>query len=224
MAPEDADARTLLSLLHARRARGSLSKHPNIVTELMYVSDEDLAKDDQPEDFIVSDRLISLLLAQISEEPTLEQVFSDLFDSSGTDVLLEPASAFGLGGVVTFDDALKAASRRGQTAIGWRPADGNDRKAILNPSSDGSKTVDALVVLAPARKGPRPMASRTAEQALHLPNSLDADPTRQVGHDAAPGWTNVRPPHVDPEPVEPRSSASFAQSEGRTASSSEAGP
>ena len=45
-------------------------------------------------DFIVSQKLISLLMAQLSESPHLADVFADLFDSGGAHVALHPAERY----------------------------------------------------------------------------------------------------------------------------------
>ena len=42
-----------------------------------------LAEVTRADDFIVSDRLVSLLMAQVAENPQLNAVFADLFDAGG---------------------------------------------------------------------------------------------------------------------------------------------
>jgi len=73
------------------------------------------------DDFIVSEHLISLMLAQLSENPALMDVFTDLFDPEGAEVYLKP-----IGDYVATDHPLnfytvtEAARRRGETPIGYR--------------------------------------------------------------------------------------------------------
>ena len=43
------------------------------------------------DDFIVSDHLISLMMAQLSENPDLFAVFTDIFDPEGSEIYLKPA-------------------------------------------------------------------------------------------------------------------------------------
>ncbi len=48
----------------------------------------------QADDFIVSDKLVSLLLTQVAENKQLHAVFQDLFISDGSEVYLWPASQY----------------------------------------------------------------------------------------------------------------------------------
>jgi hypothetical protein len=66
---DEADARVLLSLMHLRSV-GSV-QNGNIVAELRDPNDVELANDGAGDDFIVSQRLISLLLASPSTQPSV---------------------------------------------------------------------------------------------------------------------------------------------------------
>ena len=83
----------------------------------------ELAEVTQADDFIVSDKLISLMLSQISENDRLKEVFDDAVLQRGQRDL--PAARCGLpraGASVDFYTVLEAARRRGETAIGYRVA------------------------------------------------------------------------------------------------------
>ena len=54
------------------------------------VRNRSLAEVTRADDFIVSDRLISLLLTQVSENKQLNAVFADLFDAAGSEIYLRP--------------------------------------------------------------------------------------------------------------------------------------
>ncbi|MCX6410936.1 MAG: hypothetical protein NTZ81_01020, partial [Actinobacteria bacterium] len=84
----DSDARTLLTLLQVRQATeldGSPNNGVRLVTELLDVRDVELARIANPDDFVVSERLTSLMLAQLSENADLRGVFADLFDAQGVE-------------------------------------------------------------------------------------------------------------------------------------------
>jgi len=73
------------------------------------------------DDFIVSDRLISLILAQISENRERAAVFQDLFDPMGSELYFKPVKEYvRLGQPLNFYTVVEAARRRGEVAIGYR--------------------------------------------------------------------------------------------------------
>ena len=48
-----------------------------------------LAEVTHADDFIVSDRLVSLLMSQVAENAQLNAVFADLFDAAGSEIYLD---------------------------------------------------------------------------------------------------------------------------------------
>ena len=83
----------------------------------------ELAAVTNADDFIVSDKLISLFLSQVSENKQLTEVFGQLFSASGAEVYLNPAELYiAEGASVDFYTILESARRRGETAIGYRVA------------------------------------------------------------------------------------------------------
>lgn len=120
-AAQEADARTLITLLHLRDIADRCDHRFSIVSEMLDVRNRELAKVTRADDFIVSDTLISLMLAQISENRELAAVFDDLFDPEGSEIYLKPAGDFvEPGRQVTFYTVLEAARRQGDVAIGYR--------------------------------------------------------------------------------------------------------
>ena len=84
-----ADAQTLITLLHLRDMSERAGKDFSIVSEMLDVRNRELAEVTRADDFIVSDQLVSLLLAQVSENAGLNAVFADLFDPEGSEIYLE---------------------------------------------------------------------------------------------------------------------------------------
>jgi voltage-gated potassium channel Kch len=118
-----ADARTLVTLLHLRDIADTTEAKFSIVSELLDDRNRELAEVARVDDMIVSDRLISLMLAQISESKHLKDVFADLFAAEGSEVYLKPLADYVRpGGEVSFATICEAALRRGETAIGFRAA------------------------------------------------------------------------------------------------------
>jgi hypothetical protein len=152
-----ADARTLVTLLHLRDI-ASIVGHPfSITSEMADVRNRSLAEVTRADDFIVSDRLISLLLTQVAENKQLNAVFSDLFDAGGSEVYLRPVSDYvATGRPVTVATVVEAARRLDEVAIGYRirSESGDATRAYgvhVNPRKSASLTfdpADKVIVLA----------------------------------------------------------------------------
>jgi len=118
---QQADARTLITLLHLRDITTKKDCHFSIVSEMLDVRNRNLADVTRADDFIVSDRLISLMMAQVAENPRLNLVFQDLFDPEGSEIYLKPASDFIKTGVpVNFYTVIEAARQQNSIALGYR--------------------------------------------------------------------------------------------------------
>jgi hypothetical protein len=126
------------------------------------VRDEPLAHVARPDDFIVSDRIVAMVLAQISENRNLEGIFKELFSRRGSEIYLNPAGDYVQTGIeMNFHDVVHAAARRGESAIGFRKADeSTDEKTQFgvrcNPLKSAKVTfspADSIIVLAERQHG-----------------------------------------------------------------------
>lgn len=115
------DARTLVTLLHLRDIADRAGVRLNIVSEMLDDRNRELAEVTQADDFIVSDRLVGLMLAQVSENQRLAEVFAQLFSADGSEIYLRPVELYLRPGVeADFYTVVAAAAARGETAIGYR--------------------------------------------------------------------------------------------------------
>jgi Trk K+ transport system NAD-binding subunit len=116
-----ADARTLVTLLHLRDIADRCGASFTIVSEMLDERNRQLAEVTRVDDVIVSDKIISLMLTQISETRELSQVFTELFSAEGSEIYLRPASDYvALGAETSFATVVAAARSRGECAIGYR--------------------------------------------------------------------------------------------------------
>lgn len=157
--PQQADARTLITLLHLRDIADRLNQDFSIVSEMLDIRNRELADATRADDFIVSDKLISLLLSQVSENRELAAVFTELFNPEGSEIYLKPAGDYVQPGrPVDFYTVLESARRQGQIAIGYRLcSQAFDHDAAygvkLNPRKSDRITLapdDKVIVLAEA--------------------------------------------------------------------------
>jgi len=154
---QEADAQTLITLLHLRDIAERSGYTFSIVSEMLDDRNRALAEVTHADDFIVSDMLASLLLAQVAENKELNAVFADIFDPEGSEIYLKPAPDYVRPGQpVNYYTVVESARRRGQVAIGYRlKALANDAAqaygVVVNP--DKSKEVtfgeaDRIIVVA----------------------------------------------------------------------------
>jgi voltage-gated potassium channel Kch len=121
IALQEADAKTLVTLLHLRDMSEKQRKHFRIVSEMLDIRNRELAEVTHADDFIVSNKLVSLMLSQVSENKELTAVFQDLFDPEGSEVYIKPAENYvELGRPVNFYTVTESARRRNEIALGYR--------------------------------------------------------------------------------------------------------
>lgn len=118
---EEADGITLTSLLHLRQIAKEGGYHFSITSEMMDSRNQQLATIAQVDDFIVSDRLTSLMISQIAENPLCSDVINELLEPNGCEIYLKPISNYiQLQEPVSFYTLMKAAQKRREVAIGYR--------------------------------------------------------------------------------------------------------
>jgi ion channel POLLUX/CASTOR len=118
---QDADSKTLMTLLHLRDIESKSGEAYSVVSEMLDVKNRVLAEVAKADDFIVSDELAGLLLTQVAENKALARVFEDLFDAEGSEIYLKPAPDYvETGKAVNFYTIVESAKRRHETAIGYR--------------------------------------------------------------------------------------------------------
>ena len=116
-----------------------------------------LAEVTRVDDVIVSDKIISLMLTQISETRELAQVFNELFAAEGSEIYLRPASDYvapGARGRATRPSSLGgAAPRSARSATAGELADDPDSEfgVRINPAKSEPVSLgegDRVIVLA----------------------------------------------------------------------------
>ncbi len=155
--PQEADAKTLVTLLHLRDMAEKDETPFSIVSEMLDLRNRELAEATQVDDFIVSEHLVSLMMSQFSENAELFDVFTDIFDPEGAEIYLKPVSDYiAIGEPVNFYTVVEAARRRGETALGYRKtSESNDASKAYgvhtNPKKSAQVTFaaeDKIIVIA----------------------------------------------------------------------------
>jgi ion channel POLLUX/CASTOR len=155
---EEADTQTLVCLLHLRHIAERAGNHIGVVSEMADVRNRELAEITRADDFVVSNKLVSLMLAQASENEFLSAIFKEILSEEGSEIYMRPAEDYvAMGHPVDFFTVVEAGRRRGETAFGYcRRRDGltyerNMGGVVLNPRKSTLETYqpgDFIVVLA----------------------------------------------------------------------------
>lgn len=159
---EDADTRAIIALLLLRDARvRSGLHHQRVCSEILDPKNRELAATTEINDIVISNEMVSMVLAQITYEPRAQAVFEDLVRSEGSEIYLKPIEAYlppglvGSGHTVTFEYLILAAKARNELALGLQVLSADaDKKfgLVLNPTNRtqpfAPKKGDRLVVLA----------------------------------------------------------------------------
>ncbi len=162
--PERIDSETIVVLLHLRKQLKALTDagtkvSTKLITEILDSENRDLISHAGVDDFIISNRMVSMLFAQMSEEPEIEGVYENLFREEGSEIYVKPAWLYFTTLPVTcrFGDLMRAAQKRGgEIAIGYKlkklESDASANYGVkINPPKDASVTLgrdDCLVVVA----------------------------------------------------------------------------
>ena len=159
MQAQSADTRTLITLLHLRKLSERLGEHVSVVSEMIDIRNRELAEVTRADDFVVSNKLVSLMLAQASENEYLSAIFDDLLDEEGSEIYIRPIGDYvDLALPVNFYTLMEAARLRGETAIGYRrrrEGDAGDGRnlggVVVNPNKAEAVEFapeDRIIVLA----------------------------------------------------------------------------
>ncbi|MER5632442.1 CASTOR/POLLUX-related putative ion channel [Streptomyces nitrosporeus] len=120
-APDD---RTLVTLLLLRDLERTSGHSAAVVTEMTDDRNRAIAPVGPGADFVVSGKLVGLLMSQISQNRHLSGLFEELLAPGGATIQLKPAGHYVRTGCrASFATVVASASLRGECAIGYRSRD-----------------------------------------------------------------------------------------------------
>ena len=160
---ERIDSETIVVLLHLRKLLKELRDtgsevETKLITEVLDSSNRELVSHAGVNDFIISNRMVSMIFAQISEEADIQRVYGNLFAEEGSEIYVKPTSLYfdELPVTCRFGDLMRVAQKRDEEiCIGFKlKALENDGEANygvkLIPPKDEEVTLgegDGLVVV-----------------------------------------------------------------------------
>ena len=131
---EDADMNSILLLLKLLDIKERKDYDYNLVVELNMENAYNISPKNQSVDYIVNSNISSLILAQISENPGLEQVFDELLTNKGNELYSRPIKNFNLhdGHDYSFVGLKEIALSYGYTLLGVM----HQNQLQMNPGLD----------------------------------------------------------------------------------------
>jgi hypothetical protein len=159
--PEKVDSDTLVILLFLRKIlgeNGGKKSRTTIITQVLNSENQELITEYNADDFIISNKMLTYLMSQLSEEPGLIDVYNEMFGAEGSEIYLKPAGYYfsQLPVEASFPDMIHAARKRSEVCIGLRMSEnaadsGKNFGVIINPDKKEKYTItgsDFLVVFA----------------------------------------------------------------------------
>lgn len=150
--PETSDSQTLLRLILLRDIADKTGCQFAITTEMRSVDNQRLASQARVDDFVIGSNFESLLMSQISEDPKIVPIITDLLDESGSELYMKPAANYVEIGVPVDSYTLtESAARKGEIYVGYRHIGNRKSKAVVNPEKSEVITFgenDQLIVIA----------------------------------------------------------------------------
>lgn len=123
LSEQQVDSENIVTLL---LLRDIFSRHPEesrstkLITEILDSQNHILVARAGVKDVIISNRLVSMMLAQVSENRDIKRVYDDLFEEEGSEIYLKPAGLYftEFPAEVTFADMMRIAQRRSEICLG----------------------------------------------------------------------------------------------------------
>lgn len=149
---DDADSKTLLLLIQLRDIGKKSGREFNITSEMFSVSNQELARVTNVNDFVVGSTITNLIIAQVSENRKLALLFEDLLDADGSELYMKKAEHYVKTGVDTdFYTITELAKKRNEIALGYKKVTERGFSIVTNPKKSDRVMFtedDYLIVLA----------------------------------------------------------------------------
>ncbi len=137
MSDEDADSECLVTLLILRDIKQRLEKSWNatVVSEIRNPRNRRLATTAGIDDFIISNEVCSMIMAQLVVQPELSDLYEEIFDPSGCEIQLRSSFLYKSGDFFSLSSQGLA---KKEIVLGWITGTGMASRVYLNPEKSES--------------------------------------------------------------------------------------
>ncbi|MCD4707336.1 MAG: hypothetical protein K8S62_06325 [Candidatus Sabulitectum sp.] len=135
MSDEEADSECIVTLLILRDIAERYGDRWNatVVSEIRNPRNRRLATAAGIDDFVISNEVCSMIMAQLVIQPSLSQVYEEIFDPSGCEVQLRKVSLYKSR---NFSNLAGEGLARREVVLGWLTGTGLKSRVCLNPRRD----------------------------------------------------------------------------------------
>jgi len=118
------DSDTLIILLLLRKLVTDYS-NLHIITQVLNSENQEIITQTNVDDFIISNKLITMILAQLSEDALIKTFYDDIFSEDGSEIYVKPATLYfdNFPQKISFADAIFCAQQRDEICLGIRKGD-----------------------------------------------------------------------------------------------------
>lgn len=154
------DSETIATLLEFRHYFRNLSKQvkTQLISEVADSDNVEVIQKVGVKDFLISNKFVSKIYAQVSEDPDVMKAYDELFKEEGSEIYLKPVRLFmsKIPSSITFGDLCAAAIKRNESCFGVRIASESDDESkghgiYINPDKSATFSLtpdDFLITLA----------------------------------------------------------------------------
>jgi Trk K+ transport system NAD-binding subunit len=119
------DSETIAKLLEFRHYFKTVVKKEvktQLITEVADSENIEVIQEAGVKDFLISNQFVSKIYAQVSEDPSVLEIYDDLFSEEGSEVYLKPVSMYltDIPQSITFGELCAAALKRNESCFGVR--------------------------------------------------------------------------------------------------------
>ena len=118
------DSETLIILLLLRNIKqeSGIEVTTNIITQILNSENQEIITQTDVDDFIISNKLITMILAQLSEEPLIKRLYDGLFSEDGSEIYVKSANLYfsKFPQTMRFGDLIGLTAKREEVCLGIR--------------------------------------------------------------------------------------------------------
>lgn len=121
--PDKIDSDTLIILLLLRKLKeGKENVRTKIITQVLNSDNQEIITQTDVDDFIISNKLITMILAQLSEEPLIMKFYEDIFSEDGSEIYVKSLQLYTDQFPIkaSFGDILELVNERDEICLGIR--------------------------------------------------------------------------------------------------------
>lgn len=117
------DSDTLIILLLLRKIKAEFAEaETKIITQVLNSENQEIITQTDVDDFIISNKLITMILAQLSEQPLIMKFYEDIFSEDGSEIYVKSITLYSDTFPIktTFGDLIGLADQRNEICLGVR--------------------------------------------------------------------------------------------------------